>query len=72
MGRKKVEVDMKHATYEQVEILYKDCDVAKIKIRYLAILRFMDGYTSLDVAKIMYTSDSTVSDWLNRYNPRGT
>ena len=28
----------------------------------------MEGYTSLDVAKLLNTSDSTVRDWLNRYN----
>lgn len=71
MSRRKVEVNMKHATYEQIQILYKDCDIAKIKMRYLAMLHFMDGHTSIDVAKMMHTSDATVRDWLNRYNLYG-
>lgn len=35
------------------------------------MLKFMDGYTSLKVAELLNTSDSTVRDWLNRYNTLG-
>ncbi len=62
---------MKHATYEQIQKLYRETSDADLKIRYLAMLKFMEGYTSLKVAELLNTSDSTVREWLNRYNPLG-
>lgn len=68
MSRRKVEINMKCATYEQMQSLYQEATDIKLKIRYLAMLKFMEDNTSLDVAKMLYTSDSTVRAWLNRYN----
>ena len=71
MSRRKVEIKMKHASYEKMQKLYRETNDADLKIRYLAMLKFMEGYTSLKVAELMNTSDSTVRDWLNRYNTLG-
>lgn len=71
MSRRKVEINMKFANYEQMQSLYQKATDIKLKIRYLAMLKFMEGNTSLDVAKMLYTSDSTVRAWLNRYNQHG-
>lgn len=71
MSRRKVEISMKHASYEHMQKLYRETNDANLKIRYLAMLKFMEGFTSLTVAEILSTSDSTVRDWLNRYNKCG-
>lgn len=71
MSRRKAEIKMKHATHEQIQKLYRETNDADLKIRYLAMLKFMDGYTSLKVAESLNTSDSTVRDWLKRYNASG-
>jgi len=71
MSRRKVEIKMKHATYEQIQKLYRESNDADLKIRYLAMLKFMEGYTSLKVAELLNVSDSTVREWLNRYNALG-
>lgn len=68
MSRRKVEINMKFATYKQMQSLYQKATDIKLKIRYMAMLKFMEGNTSLDVAKMLYPSDSTVRAWLNRYN----
>jgi len=59
MSRRKVEIKMKHATYGQMQRLYRDTNDADLKIRYLAMLKFMEGYTSLKVAELLNISDST-------------
>lgn len=71
MSRRKVEINMKHASYEHIQKLYRETDDAKLKIRYLAMLKFMEGFTSVAVSEMLNTSDSTVRDWLNRYNKYG-
>lgn len=71
MSRRKVEINMKHATYEQIQNLYRGTNDATLKIRYLAMLKFMEGYTSLKVSELLNTSDSTVREWLTRYNALG-
>jgi len=71
MSRRKVEINIKHATYEQIQQLYRETGDGNLKIRYLAMLKFMEGYTSLKVAELLNTSDSTVREWLNRYNALG-
>ena len=60
MSRRKVEINMKHATYEQIQNLYRGTNDANLKIRYLAMLKFMEGYTSLKVSELLNTSDSTL------------
>jgi transposase len=72
MSRRKVEINKKHATYEQLQELYRNTEDAKMKIRYLAMIKFMEGNTSLKVAEMLSVSDSTVREWLNRYNIFGT
>lgn len=71
MSRRKVEIKMKHATYEELEKIYRETNDVRLKIRYLAMLKFMEGYTSIKVAELLNTSDSTVREWLNRYNVFG-
>lgn len=71
MSRRKVEINKKHAKYEHLLKLYRETNDADLKIRYLAMLKFMEGFTSLKVAELLNTSDSTVRDWLNRYNACG-
>lgn len=67
MGRQKVELKMKHATYQQLQKLYQKTSDEDLKIQYLAIFKFAEGYTNLKVAELLNRSYSTVRDWLNRY-----
>jgi transposase len=62
---------MKHVTYEKIQRMYRETNDADLKIRYLAMLKFMEGYTSLKVAELLNASGSTVREWLNRYNTFG-
>jgi len=71
MSRRKVEINRKHITHEELEKLYKECMNGQIKIRYLAMLKFWEDKTSIEVAKILNVSDSTVREWLQRYNMFG-
>jgi transposase len=71
MSRRKVEIKMKYATYEKIQSLYRETNDADLKIRYLAMLKFMEGYTSNKVAELLNASGSTVREWLNRYNRFG-
>lgn len=41
MSRCKVEINMKHVSYGQILNLYRAADNARLKIRYLAMLKFM-------------------------------
>jgi len=68
MSRRKVEINKKHASLDSIKKLYRETNDAKLKVRYLAIMLFMEEKTSLAVAKTLRTSDSTVRGWLNRYN----
>lgn len=71
MSRRKVEINRKHASYEELKKLYRETNDAKFKIRYLAMMEFMEGKTSIAVAESLRTSDSTVREWLKRYNTFG-
>jgi len=71
MSRRKVEINRKHASYEDLKKLYRETDDAQLKIRYLAMMNFMKGKTSIAVAERLHTSDSTVREWLKRYNTFG-
>jgi len=69
--KKRLEVNPKHASYEILKQLYRTEKNAKIKTRMLTILYFYEGKTSLEVAKLMHQSDSTVRAVLHRYNKFG-
>lgn len=71
MSRRKVEINRKHAKYEDIERLYKEEKDGDMKLRYLAMLKFFEGYTSLDVANMLHVAGSTVREWLGRYNQYG-
>lgn len=71
MSRRKVEINKKHAKYEEIEKLYKNEKDGTMKLRYLAMLKFHEGYNSHEVSRMLNVSDSTVRDWLNRYNKKG-
>ena len=69
--RKKLEVNPKYASYDMLKQLYQTEKDVRLKIRLLAILHFFEGYTSLEVAKLLHQSDSTVRRYLHRYNKAG-
>ena len=67
----KLEVNSKHASYDTIKQLYQTEKDVRIKIRLLVILHFYEGYSSLQVAKLVHQSDSTVRRFLHRYNKLG-
>jgi transposase len=69
--RKRLEVNPKHASFDILKQLYITEKNARTKTRLLTILHFYEGKTSLEVAKLMHQSDSTVRQALHRYNKLG-
>lgn len=58
-------------SYDALKALYNECKDSNLKIKYLAILFFWDGMTSLEVSKALKRSDSTVREYLHRFNEYG-
>lgn len=52
MSKQKFEINMEYTTYDQIQKIYREMNDAKLKIRYLAVLKFIEGYTSLKAAEI--------------------
>ena len=68
---KKLVVNPSHASYDILKQLYQTEKNARIRIRLLVILYFLEDYASLQVAKFVHQSDSTVRRFLHRYNKHG-
>jgi len=71
MSRRKVEINRKHASLDEIKKLYRETNDAKLKVRYLAIMLFMEEKTSLAVAETLRISDFAVREWLKKYNILG-
>jgi len=63
MSRRKVEINRKHASLAEIKKLYRETNDAKLKVRYLAIMLFMEEKTSLAVAEKLRISDFAVREW---------
>jgi transposase len=71
MSRRKLEINKKHCSYEELEASYRDCNDAKLRTRMLAILQTWDGKPSTEVAKDIHMADTNVRKWVHRYNEFG-
>ena len=71
MSRRRLEVNRKINTYEELEASYKDCKDAKLRTRMLSVLQTWNGKTSLQVAKDIHMSDSNIRKCVHRYNEYG-
>lgn len=69
--RKRLEINKNHVTLEELKQIYNNTKNSNLKIRYLAILYFWKGMSSLEVADLLNKSDSTVRDWAHRFNKYG-
>lgn len=71
MSKKKLEVNLKWASYDILVQLYKSEKVSKVKTRFLILLYFLNGFNSLEISTLIHQSDSTVRRCLHRYNTFG-
>lgn len=71
MSRRKLEVNRKHCSYEELEASYKECKDANLRTRMLAVLQIWDGKPSLEVAKDIHMAGTNVCKWVHRYNEWG-
>jgi transposase len=67
----RLQVNKNILSYDELKALYNECKDSNLKIKYLAILSFWDGMTSLQVGKALKKSDSTVRDYLHHFNEYG-
>lgn len=67
----RLQVNKNIISYDELKDLYKKSKDSNLKIKYLSILYFWDGMTSLEVGKALKKSDSTVRDYLHRFNKNG-
>ncbi|HOJ10623.1 MAG TPA: hypothetical protein PK733_08520 [Clostridiales bacterium] len=52
MSKRKLEINKKHSSYEELEAFYRGCNDTKLRTRILAVLQTWDGKPSTEVAKI--------------------
>lgn len=67
----RLQVNENILSYDELKALYNECKDSNLKIKYLTVLSFWDGMTSLQVSKALKKSDSTVREYLHRFNEYG-
>lgn len=71
MSRRKLEVNKKHCSYEELKATYRSCTDARLRTRILAVLQTWDGKPSTEVEQNIHMSASNVRKWVHRYNEQG-
>lgn len=61
----RLQVNKDILAYDVLKALYNECKESRLKIKYLAVLSFWNGMTSLKVGKALRKSDSKVRKYLN-------
>ena len=69
--RKRLTVNINHASYETMKSLYISEKNSKIKTRLLNILHLLEGKSSVEISLLLKQSDATIRKTIHRYNKFG-
>jgi transposase len=69
--RKRLTVNINHASYETIKSLYTSEKNSKIKTRLLIILHLLEGKSSVEISILLKQSDATIRKTIHRYNKFG-
>jgi transposase len=69
--RKRLTVNINHASYETIKSLYTSEKNSKIKTRLLTILHLLEGKSSVEISLLLKQSDATIRKTIHRYNKFG-